>query len=414
MKTARKRTIVSVKLRKSEYDEIWYLYLDIYPTFENGEDKPKRKKEMLGATISTPKWDKKKEAKTAYSRGSRNVLRDINGIIQCRTPKDQETCNWADKKRDELQKKYDLESLFSDSTREQQALAEKQKCDFIVYYEKIAIERNRNGSVSNSIIWKRVGTILKEYQNGKPLPFSQIDKNFTEGFKRHLLNLPKAGGKHGYITQNTASNYFTIFLCALKQAFMDNYLFSDIAAKTKGIPQEETRREYLTLDELNKLAQTECDMPILKRAALFSALTGLRHCDIQKMKWSEIQKEGEKYKLNFTQKKTKGVEYMPISEQAYRLCGEPQNADKLVFEDLPGVAWTSIPLKRWISKAGISKKISFHNFRHTFATLQLELGTDIYTVSKMLGHKKVTTTQIYAKVVDKKKEEAANVIQIKL
>ena len=103
---------------------------------------------------------------------------------------------------------------------------------------------------------------------------------------------------------------------------------------------------------------------------------------------------------------------MPISEQAYQLCGEPGKPDQLVFEDLPDPSWISKPLKRWIISAGITRKITFHCFRHTFATLQLTNGTDIYTVSKMLGHTNVKTTQIYAKVVDGKKQQAANAIKL--
>lgn len=152
---------------------------------------------------------------------------------------------------------------------------------------------------------------------------------------------------------------------------------------------------------------------MLKRAALFSALTGLRHSDIQKLKWEEIQKDGENYRLNFTQQKTKGVEYMPISKQAYVLCGKRREPDKLVFEDLPDPAWISKPLERWIKSAGINRRITFHSFRHTYATLQLAQGTDIYTVSKMLGRTNVKTTQIYAKVVDEKKEKAAQAIKLK-
>lgn len=193
---------------------------------------------------------------------------------------------------------------------------------------------------------------------------------------------------------------------------MDGYFNIDLSAKVKGIQEQESRCEYLTTEELNKLAQTECDRLELKRAALFSALTGLRHCDIQKLRWSELQKEGDSYRLHFTQQKTKGVEYMPISEQAYQLCGEPKSPNQLVFEDLPDPAWISKPLQRWIQAAGITKKITFHCFRHTYATLQLAGGTDLYTVSKMLGHTDVKTTQIYAKIVDEKKEKAVNAIII--
>jgi integrase len=122
----------------------------------------------------------------------------------------------------------------------------------------------------------------------------------------------------------------------------------------------------------------------------------------------------EHYQLQFTQQKTMGVEYMPTSDQAYSLCGERGDADRLVFEGLQDPSWINRPVKRWIEASGITKHITFHCFRHTYATLQLTNGTNIYTVSKMLGHKKVTTTQIYAKIVDAKKDAAADAIQITL
>jgi site-specific recombinase XerD len=71
------------------------------------------------------------------------------------------------------------------------------------------------------------------------------------------------------------------------------------------------------------------------------------------------------------------------------------------------------PLHAWIKAAGIRKHITFHCFWHTFATLQIALGTDIYTVSKMLTHKSVKTTQIYADLVNSKKRESANRISLK-
>lgn len=158
------------------------------------------------------------------------------------------------------------------------------------------------------------------------------------------MNAPQGGTKRGTISQNTASTYFSIFKAGLKQAFIDGYLTIDIAAKVKGIQERESRREYLTIEELNRLAQTPCD-PLLKRAALFSALTGIRHCDIQKLKWSEVEQFNGGYRLNFTQQKTKGVEYMPISEQAYNLCGEQKEGELLVFAGLPDPSWINRPVK---------------------------------------------------------------------
>lgn len=244
------------------------------------------------------------------------------------------------------------------------------------------------------------------------MPFGVINLKFLEDFKLFILSAPQGGKKKGTVSRNTAVTYFSIFKAALKQAFIDGYLTVDLAAKVKGIPEQESRREYLTIEELNKLAGTDCDRPIIKRAALFSALTGMRHVDIQKLKWKEIVKDGDHWRVNFRQQKTKGVEYTPISNQAYELCGERLDGNRLVFEGLPSPSWISGPLARWIKASGITKHITFHCFRHTFATLQLTNGTDIYTVSKMLGHTNVRTTQIYTKVVDAKKESAADAIQI--
>ena len=96
----------------------------------------------------------------------------------------------------------------------------------------------------------------------------------SEDFRLFLLDAPQGGNKKGTISQNTASTYFAIFKAGLKQAFVDGYFVSDIAAKIKGIKEKEARREYLTIEELNRLVCTPCDNATIKRAVLFSALTG--------------------------------------------------------------------------------------------------------------------------------------------
>jgi len=413
MKKRLVHTKCTVKLRKSVKREEWYLIIESYPVFKKGSNAPSRIVESLNRVVRTPIWDKKRNARTSTDGTvSYKPKRDVNGVILCRSTFDQESCIYADKVRAIRQHEYDNAALYSADETAQVAQMERSQCDFIEYFNKVSYDRHKNSSDSIITNWNRVHELLKIFSNDEPILFANIDLKMVEDVKRFMLTAPQGGSKSGTVSQNTASTYFSIFKAALKQAFVDGYLTIDIAAKVRGIPEKESRREHLTMDELNQLAATPCDNPIIKRAALFSALTGIRHVDIQKMKWKEITKEGDHYRVNFTQQKTKGVEYTPISEQAYKLCGERKGDERFVFEGLPDPSWISKPLERWIKAAGITKHITFHCFRHTYATLLLANGTDIYTVSKMLGHTNVRTTQIYTKVVDEKKEMAADAIKI--
>jgi len=244
---------------------------------------------------------------------------------------------------------------------------------------------------------------------------SEILNEVLEDFKEHLLQAKSKRSNKTTLSQNSAASYFNNVKAALKEANKDGLLQIDLNSKIKPIKEVETRREYLSIEELNKLVKTPCNNYLLKRAALFSALTGLRFSDIQKLVWSELEYiEGKGHQLNFRQKKTKAVEILPISEQAYDLLGDQKEPKAKVFDGLKYSAYHNRYLYQWIGAAGITKVITFHSFRHTYATLQLLNGTDIYTVSKMLGHKDLKTTQIYAKVVDEAKRKAADRIKLNL
>lgn len=149
-------------------------------------------------------------------------------------------------------------------------------------------------------------------------------------------------------------------------------------------------------------------IPEIKRAFLFSCLTGLRRSDIVKLTWGEVHKQGDFTRIIFRQKKTGGQEYIDITPQAADLIGERGNhaSDDFVFGDIHSPSATNYHIREWALRAGVDKYISFHCGRHTFATLMLDIGTDIYTVSKLLGHRELSTTQIYAKVMDKNKQAA--------
>ena len=407
------KTKVTVRLRKVEDRNEWYIYLESYPVFTLGKKEPQRVREFFNRTVSTVVWDKKRTARTTETSKTYKPKRDDNGLILCRSEQDRDSIIYADGVRKLRQREYDNADLYSDTETAQAELKERLHQNFIEYFETIIKKRKVGKSDSHAAGWKRTFEFLKQFA-GNTLLFKNIDNRFAEDFRLFLLSASCGGTKSGTISQNTASGYFSVFKSALKQAFVDGYFIVDLSAKIKSIQKNEVRREYLTVEELNRLAATPCDHQEIKCAALFSALTGLRHCDIQKMKWNELQINGSQARLNFTQQKTKGVEYMPISEQALQLCGMPGNQNDLVFPNLPDPSWCTRPLKKWLHAAGITNNITFHCFRHTFATLQLVGGTDLYTVSKMLGHTDIKTTQIYAKVIDEKKQKAANAIKLNL
>ncbi|MBA3766827.1 MAG: site-specific integrase [Acidobacteria bacterium] len=289
--------------------------------------------------------------------------------------------------------------------------ANRQK-DFLAYFRDLA--EVRKASQSNYENWMSAYNYLEKFTGGH-CAFGDVDEKFCSDFKDFLLISPSLRSNKANLSQNTALSYFQKFKAALKQAFEDKLLADNPARRVKGIKQAETHREFLTLEELQALAKTDCNISDLKQAALFSALTGLRWSDINKLTWSDVQhSETGGYFIRFTQKKTKGAETLPISDQAYNLLGERGEPNQRVFKDLKYSAWYNLKLSQWAMKAGITKHITFHCFRHTFATLQLTLGTDIYTVSKMLGHRELKTTQVYAKIVDKLKVEAANKIKLEI
>jgi integrase len=140
-------------------------------------------------------------------------------------------------------------------------------------------------------------------------------------------------------------------------------------------------------------------------------LTGLRWSDIAHLTWLEVKgNDVDGWYLHFKQRKTKLYQTLPITSQAKELLGERFEANLPIFSRLKYSSKTSIELSRWAIAAGIAKKITFHSARHTHATLLLSHGVDIYTVSKLLGHKHVVSTERYAHMNDKLKIEAISTL----
>jgi integrase len=285
----------------------------------------------------------------------------------------------------------------------------KMKGSFLRYFEYLTeSKKDSHGNYGN---WDSVMKHLKKYCK-HDVTFSQVDKAWLDGFKEYLMKHARTPANQP-LSQNSQSSYFNKLKAALKQALKDEIIQRNPADLVESIKPGEPEREFLTLEELQAVAKAECEIPLLKTAFLFSAMTGLRWSDIHKLVWSEVQHSKEVgYYIRFRQKKTKEVETLPISEQAFGYLGERGNPEDHVFIGLKYSAWHNQKLQQWVMRGGVTKTITFHCARHTYATLQITFGTDIYTVSKLLGHKHLKTTEIYAKVVNSLKIEAANKIKI--
>lgn len=289
--------------------------------------------------------------------------------------------------------------------------SEKLKGNFKGYLYVLA--EKKMSSLGNYGNWD---SMIKHFEKFHPteIRFNEVNTKLVGDFKEYLdKNARKKSNDP--LSQNSKYSYFNKFRAALKQVVKDGILKTNPSEQVSSFKQGEPQREFLTLEEVQTLAKTKCESEKLKTAFIFSCLTGLRWSDVNKLLWSEIQHSKERgYYIRFRQQKTKSFETLPISDQARNLLGERQDLTERVFIGLKYSAQNNLKLAQWVLRAGITKTITFHCARHTYATLQLTLGTDIYTVSKLLGHRELRTTQVYAKIIDDKKQEAANRIQLDL
>ena len=241
---------------------------------------------------------------------------------------------------------------------------------------------------------------LEKYR-GKEVRLKDINASYCEGFKDYLMQTCKPG---------TVSTYLAKFKRLLNLA-VDDGLIAKNPSKRVRVKSEEAPLKYLTLDELELLMVADCPNEHLKLGFLFSCFSGLRWSDINNLKWEDIQNDC----LEIVQEKTKKTATIPLSPMAKSLLTRvkvtpisnciPIHLEGTIFT-LPTHTKTNKWLKQWCSNAGLKKRISYHWSRHTFGTLAASQGIDILTISKLMGHRKIGTTLIYAQVQDKNKIDA--------
>ncbi len=254
-------------------------------------------------------------------------------------------------------------------------------------------------------MWTNLRSRLNKFEKNRNLLMKQIDEDWVRKFMDYLNTAHKGKNKASMLHVNTKLGYMQKLFCFFKFCVKKGVMKENPGANIVLPKEQETERNYLSIDEIKQLVATPVKNEDIKQIFLFSCLTGLRLSDCLKLQWRDVVRQNEFTRIIFRQKKTKGQEYLDVPDQAVELMGERGRDDDYVLPHYSG-QHINYCLDKWVMEAGIGKHITFHCARHTFATMMLDLGTDIYTVSKLLGHCNVTTTQVYAKIIDKNKQKA--------
>lgn len=361
-------TSVYVRKRKGANGKM-HLYLDYYPPIFNPVTHETRRHESLKLFIY-------ENPKNVMEKNYNEEMMKLAEAIRCQ--------------RSISIMNHDLGFI-------EESFAEK---SFLDFFELVSKDKHQN--------WTFARRYFTKFVHGK-CRFKDLSVRLMEEYKIWLLNGAghHPGSKIKKISNNTASKYYLILRAVLRLAYRGKCIKENINDYLENIPTKKTRREFLTIEEIVRLSKAECMYDVLKRAGMFSILTGLRISDIRTIDWGHICEAPDGMPcIRKKIEKTDTEETIYISEQALKYCGERKNTG-LIFGDLEQ-KMLSYPLKKWLEAAHINKNISFHCFRHTYATLLMSNGVDIYTVSRQMTHTNVKTTQIYLHMVDSRAREAAD------
>lgn len=288
--------------------------------------------------------------------------------------------------------------------------AEKAKTLFVDYIDEYVVRGTQNGKRALATHYHSTQMIIKRFD--PKVRICDIDKDWFDGFLEFLDKTTARRTKQPY-AKRTKSGFIIMITSVLSMAVDDGIIDVNpgLAVKHELIQGAVKVREYLTIEEVQSLISTECPRPVIKDAFLFACFCGLRLCDIRDLRWKNIvQEEDGKYHIEVKQNKTQRMVYIPMNQNARGCLPKQEGLPNDSVFDLPHIMTVEKWLKRWAAAAGITKNLTFHMSRHSFATMELTLGADLYTTSQLMGHADVESTQIYAKIIDAKKIEAVYMI----
>ncbi len=270
------------------------------------------------------------------------------------------------------------------------------KYDFVTYFEEWKKEYTKKDvlKVHACII------MLKDFmttQGIRHLPGGKVSKMFCEDFTEYLKS---------QVSQETARSYMQKFKQVLDRAFEEKVTTINSASfKTRfKIDKNAINKPLLDPAEIQALLAAECPNEDVRRAYLLSLNTGFDFATVSNLYGWMVDKK----RLVFDRSKTDAQNSFPLNKTALQLIGKIEDPEEKIF-NLPGWAGAVKDVRTWAKRAGITKKITWHSARHSFATNHsAEYDTPIEVIQQLLGHTDIRTTMKYIKVKDKKKREAVD------
>lgn len=229
-----------------------------------------------------------------------------------------------------------------------------------------------------------------------------IDKVTTEYLQGFIGHLQSTG-----MMPNTVRLYFQKLACVLHQAYKNDLFDNRILQRVKRPKKEQQKKCFLSEVELKRLVKHKLSSEYdnIQTMFLFSCMTGLRFSDVQGLKWKDIKKNGKHLHLEFRQQKTDTNERLPLCAEAEAILRGMRHIGEHVFGSETNQK-VNVVLKRWCREARVNKPITFHSARHTFCVLLLTNDVPIYTVQQLMCHSDISTTNVYADLLNKTKSKA--------
>lgn len=420
--TKRKKTKATLRFEWSKDNSKQKLYIDFWPPIE--KDGKKTRREFLNRTIAPLRTAggepilkargdfKAKENDFAAAGVLPRIPKKIKGnaIYYSYSANDEDAIKFCQSTLNEWKDKL---SAYDNANEEQKKLFfinEQNEKTFESFFveEMNKIATKENTLLTYNVALKWFNKFEDDYYH-KKLSIADITQELCNEYKRYI--------EQSDIKQNSKSIYFSKFKKII-DVLNKKRIIEPV--DIKGIKMEETEREFLTREELEKLKATPIKCEKTKRICLFSALTGLRISDLLALRWGNLKETEDGILMQIRTKKNNIKLNNYISQETFELCGERGDDDANVFPydtkaELSNGSTNAInnKIKVWCKRAGIKKNVSIHTFRHTYAVLQLEHGTSIETIRELMGHTNLNTTLIYAKVLDDKKKKASTAISLK-